>query len=88
MEDIQFILTILCSAVFLFTIIYFFFFFPRPFRRAVYTVLSGLLSLIAVNVTGIFTGVSLPVSTLSICISAVGGIPAVTAMVIIDTFFK
>jgi len=88
MEDIQFILTILCSAVFLFTIIYFSKRSPRPFRRAVYTVLSGLLSLIAVNVTGIFTGVSLPVSTLSICISAVGGIPAVTAMVIIDTFFK
>lgn len=88
METIQFILAVTGSAILLFTMIYFSKKSPHPLKRAVNTVLSGILSLIAVNVSGIFTGVYLPVSTLSICISVIGGIPAVTAMLIMDTFFK
>ncbi len=88
METVQFIATVICSTILLFTVIYFSKKSVHPFKRAVNTVLSGILSLIAVNVTGIFTGVFIPISTLSICISAIGGIPAVTAMLIIDTFFR
>ena len=88
METVQFIATVIGSTVLLFTVMYFSKKSVHPFKRAVNTVLSGILSLIAVNITGIFTGVFIPISTLSICISAVGGIPAVTAMLIIDTFFR
>ncbi len=88
MEAIQFMATVICSTILLFTIMYFSKKSPHPLKRAVNTVLSGILSLVAVNISGIFTGVYLPISTLSICISAIGGIPAVTAMLIIDTFFK
>lgn len=60
----------------------------QPVKRAISTVATGFIALAGVNIAGIFTGVYIPISTLSICVSAVGGIPAVTAMLIIDTFFK
>lgn len=59
----------------------------RPFRRAVISMLSGVLTLLAVNITGIFTGVVLPVSLMSVLVSAVGGIPGVTLMLGLNLFF-
>ena len=40
----------------------------------------GILTLIAVNLTGSFTGVYLPVSLVSVCCAAFGGVPGVTLM--------
>ena len=47
----------------------------------------GVVSLFVVNVTGIFTGVFLPVSVLSMIISLVFGIPGVTMLLTLNLFF-
>ena len=47
----------------------------------------GVLTLFAVNLTGTFTGVTLPISTLSLLVSAIGGIPGVTLMLGLNLFF-
>ncbi len=86
--EIKLIATVLLAATIFFAILYGIKRSKQPFKRAVSSVLSGLIALAGVNIAGIFTGVYIPVSTLSICISAVGGIPAVSAMLIIDTFIK
>ncbi|MEF2920756.1 MAG: pro-sigmaK processing inhibitor BofA family protein [Acutalibacteraceae bacterium] len=59
----------------------------NPIKKATTTVASGIIALIAVNTAGVFTGVYIPISILSVCVSLAGGIPGVTAMLIIDTFF-
>ncbi len=56
----------------------------KPVRGAIGAALLGWLSLVAVNVTGIFTGVTLPVSPLSIGFSGAAGIPGVTLLVVLD----
>lgn len=58
----------------------------RPIKSTFLSLSIGLLSLLAVNLSSVFTGVSIPLSTLTICSSAVGGIPAVTLMLIINMF--
>ena len=45
------------------------------------------LTLIAVNLTGSFTGVYLPVSLMSVCCAAFGGVPGVTLMLGLNLFF-
>lgn len=86
--DIKIIAGVILGSIIFFAILYGTKKSQKPFKRSVSTVATGLISLTAVNFAGIFTGVYIPVSTLSICASAVGGIPAVTAMLVIDTFFK
>ncbi|MEE1056394.1 MAG: pro-sigmaK processing inhibitor BofA family protein [Acutalibacteraceae bacterium] len=86
--DIKIIAGVILGAIIFFSILYAIKKSKNPLKRATTTVATGLVSLVAVNIAGIFTGVYIPISTLSICSSAVGGIPAVTAMLIIDTFFK
>ena len=86
--DIKTIAGIILGAIVFFAILYAIKSSKNPFKRSVTTVATGLVSLAAVNIAGIFTGVYITVSGLSICASAVGGITAVTAMLIIDTFFK
>jgi hypothetical protein len=54
----------------------------KPVRKAFGGILIGLAALLAVNLTGGFTGVTLPVSMLSIGVSAVGGIPGVTMLLL------
>lgn len=44
----------------------------------------GLLALGLVNFCGAYTGVTLPVSTLSVGIASVLGVPGVTTMVLLD----
>lgn len=86
--ELKIIAGVILGAIILFAILYGIKRSNQPIKRAVSTVATGLIALTGVNIAGIFTGVYLPVSTLSICASAVGGIPAVTAMLIIDTFIK
>ncbi|MBQ2687725.1 MAG: pro-sigmaK processing inhibitor BofA family protein [Clostridia bacterium] len=57
----------------------------KPFKRAFLSMFLGILSLLAVNIIGVYADISLPVSPFSLTLSACGGVPAVTAMVIINT---
>ncbi|MDO4419428.1 MAG: pro-sigmaK processing inhibitor BofA family protein [Ruminococcus sp.] len=57
----------------------------KPFKRALLSMILGVLSLIAVNIIGIYFNVSLPISPFSATVSACGGVPAVAAMVLIST---
>lgn len=59
----------------------------KPFKKVFLGIFKGIAALIAVNVSGIFTGVTLPVSLLSLAISILGGIPGVTALVVLDMIF-
>ena len=56
----------------------------KPFRRALGSALSGLVALVLVNITGGFTGVTLPVSLLSLGVSAGLGIPGVTMLLLLN----
>ncbi len=59
----------------------------RPVRRAFLSFLSGFLTLLAVEFTSGFTGVFLPFSLLTVMVSAIGGIPGVTALLTLNLFF-
>lgn len=61
---------------------------PRPVQRAAGGVLTGLFALAAVNLTGFFTGVSLPLSPLTIGVSGVAGIPGVTMLLFLNLIMK
>ena len=56
----------------------------KPFRRALGSALNGLVALVLVNITGGFTGVTLPVSLLSLGVSAGLGIPGVTMLLLLN----
>lgn len=58
----------------------------NPLKKMLFSMIKGIATLIIVNIAGIFTGVTLPVSLLSLAIAAVVGIPGVTAMLIFNTF--
>lgn len=57
----------------------------KPFKRAFLSMLFGIMSLIAVNIIGQYLNISLPISPFSFTVSACGGVPAVAAMVLINT---
>lgn len=57
----------------------------KPFKRAFINMLLGVLSLIAVNIAGLFWNVGVGVSPLSLTISATLGVPGVAVMVIVKT---
>lgn len=59
----------------------------RPFKRSLISMLCGIATLLAVNLTGSFTGVVLPISLLSLMVSLIGGIPGVTLMLALSMFF-
>ena len=59
----------------------------KPFKRAFISMILGVALLIAINIAGKYIGVTLPISPLSLTVSACGGVPAVAAMVLINTMF-
>lgn len=59
----------------------------KPVTRAITSMFTGLLSLFLVNLTGVFSGVTLPYSALAITVSMVGGIPGVTTLLGLNLFF-
>lgn len=81
------IAAILFGTLIIFAIIHFTGKNKRPLQRAFISMLTGILTLIAVNISGYFTGVFLPISLLSILISVIGGIPGVTLMLGLNLFF-
>lgn len=56
----------------------------HPVQRALGGVATGLCALAVVNLTGFFTGVSLPLSPLAIGVSGAAGIPGVTLMLLLN----
>lgn len=56
----------------------------KPIRKGFLSMTIGVLSLVAVNLLSGVTGVSLPVSVLSLGVSAAGGIPGVTLMLVLN----
>ena len=56
----------------------------KPVRRALGGVIAGLCALAAVNLTGFYTGVSLPLSPLTLGVSGVAGIPGVTLLLLLN----
>jgi pro-sigmaK processing inhibitor BofA len=60
----------------------------RPVQRAAGGIIMGLCALAAVNLTGFFTGVSLPLSPLTIGVSGAAGIPGVTMLLLLNLIFK
>lgn len=59
----------------------------HPFKRSLLSMAVGILTLVAVNLSGSFTGVYLPISLVSVCVSAFGGVPGVTLMLGLNLFF-
>ena len=56
----------------------------KPVRKAIGGILTGIIALIAVNVSGFFTGVTLPVSLMTVGVSAVAGVPGVTLLLLLS----
>lgn len=56
----------------------------HPIKKTFVNILIGVLALVTVNVSSYFTGVSLPVNFLSLGVSAVGGIPGVTMLLLLN----
>lgn len=46
--------------------------------------LFGISALLLINLTGVFTGITIAVGRLSLCVSGILGIPGVILMVIFD----
>lgn len=55
----------------------------KPIRKTLSGIFTGIATLALVNTTGAFTGVTLPVSLLSLGVSAVSGIPGVTMLLVL-----
>ena len=56
----------------------------HPVRTAVISMMWGIIALVAVNLCSSFTGVSIPVSPMTLSFSAVLGIPGVTCLLLMQ----
>ncbi len=78
------IIIALCAAVFLLLVIVHIIMRTRhPVRGALLSLLPGPAALALVDLTSIWTGVSIPVSPLNLAVSSVLGIPGVTTLLIV-----
>lgn len=59
----------------------------HPLKSSFLSMLTGVVTLTAVNLSSAFTGVYLPISLLSIIVSLVGGVPGVTLLLTLNLFF-
>lgn len=60
----------------------------HPVRCTVGGIITGFFALAAVNLTGSFTGVNLPLSPLTLGVSGVAGIPGVTVLLLLNLIFQ
>ena len=60
----------------------------RPVRGLLGSALQGACALAAVNVTGMFTGVSLGLNWFSCAVSAVLGVPGVITLLLLNVIFS
>lgn len=80
-------LGIILMCLFIYTLIYAVTKNKKPLKRAFWGMVLGVVSLIAVNIIGVYCNILVPISPFSLTLSACGGVPAVAAMVLISTFF-
>ncbi len=59
----------------------------KPIRGVAVTGLQGFCALAAVNVTGMFTGVSLSLNWLTGCVGMVFGLPGVAGLLFLNVLF-
>jgi hypothetical protein len=59
----------------------------HPFKRSLFSMICGIGTLIAINLSSSLTGVFLPISLLSLLVALIGGIPGVTLMLSLNLFF-
>ena len=59
----------------------------RPLKKSIDGVLTGFAALAAVNLLSPFTGVSVPISVLTVLTAAAGGVPGVTLILALNAFF-
>lgn len=59
----------------------------KPVRGIAVTGLQGFCALAAVNVTGMFTGVSLSLNWLTGCVGVVFGLPGVAGLLFLNILF-
>lgn len=79
-----FLVLLIFAAFFLFSFIHYAAGSKRPFKRAALSIFCGLFALTAVNLLGSVTGVTIPVTNLSVLTSAVGGVPGVALLVMLN----
>ncbi|WP_407385199.1 pro-sigmaK processing inhibitor BofA family protein [Ruminococcus sp.] len=58
----------------------------KPFRRALFSMAAGLLTLLAVNLLSGVTGVYIPLTRLTLLSSLVGGVPGVGLLALLTAF--
>lgn len=58
----------------------------KPFKRALLSILAGLLTLGVVDLLSGMTGVYIPITQLTLLTSAAGGVPGVALMVLLSIF--
>lgn len=56
----------------------------KPLKRAFLTMIAGILVLVVIDIISVFTGVYLPVSPLSLTVSACAGVPGVATMLLLS----
>jgi pro-sigmaK processing inhibitor BofA len=56
----------------------------KPLLRAFISMLIGLSALILVNLTGYATGITIPISLTTVCVSSGLGIPGVTLLLFLN----
>lgn len=57
-----------------------------PLIRMIFAMANGVATLVAVNIVGTFTCVTLPISLLSLMIAAIVGFPGIISMLILNLF--
>ena len=60
----------------------------KPFSKTLYGIILGILVLAFVHIIGKFIGVEVPVSVMSIGVSAVAGIPGVIMILLVNIITK
>ena len=58
----------------------------RPFKNVITSSFQGIISMMAVNVLGLMTGVTIPVNWYTILSACIFGIPSTITMVLLDMF--
>ena len=82
------VLAVITVCVFFLIILVFHIRSPRPLRSLLLNAALGIISLVAINLTTRFTGVHIPVNPYSAGGSAVFGIPATVALIILQMLIK
>lgn len=59
----------------------------RPFKRALISMSVGAALLLLIHLSSSLTGVTIPISLLSILTSVIGGVPGLTLLLFLNLFF-